>query len=85
MAGNRVNVPNSFEMHEGTDFNGVGWYRRQLPQVDLKPGQRVCSCAFTGQRRKQPSGAVSLSREHNPPKVIRLGSILVGGPRSIVT
>jgi len=36
-----VPVPSSFEQHEGIAFNGVGWYRKQIPALDLPAGRRV--------------------------------------------
>lgn len=36
-----VELPASFEVHEGTSFDGVGWYRRQLDSLALRPGQRA--------------------------------------------
>lgn len=37
----RVRVPSNFEAHEGTNFNGVGWYRRQVELAPPRPGRRV--------------------------------------------
>jgi len=36
-----VRVPSSFQSHEGTDWHGVGWYRRELPSVPLPSGKRI--------------------------------------------
>ena len=36
-----VPVPSSFQDHEGTDFHGVGWYRRIIPPFPLPAGKRV--------------------------------------------
>lgn len=37
----RVTVPSSFQSHEGTNFHGVGWYRKLLQAPHLQPGQRL--------------------------------------------
>ena len=36
-----VPVPSSFEDHEGSGFDGVGWYRREVPPLDVPEGHRV--------------------------------------------
>ncbi len=36
-----VQLPASFESHEGTNFNGVGWYKKILPSVALPPDHRL--------------------------------------------
>ena len=36
-----VPVPSSFEQHEGAEFNGAGWYRRNVPPLPLPAGKRV--------------------------------------------
>lgn len=36
-----IQLPASFEEHEGEDFNGIGWYRRTLSKPDLTTGQRA--------------------------------------------
>lgn len=36
-----VQVPSSFESHEGVEFNGVGWYQRQVPAFEVPPGKRA--------------------------------------------
>jgi len=36
-----VRVPSSFQSHEGTDWHGVGWYRRELPSLPLSSGKRI--------------------------------------------
>ncbi len=36
-----VHVPSDFESHEGTDFNGVGWYRREVDVARPREGRRV--------------------------------------------
>ncbi len=36
-----VLVPSSFQSHEGTNFHGIGWYRKRLDTFALPPGQRV--------------------------------------------
>jgi len=36
-----VQVPSSFQSHEGTDWHGVGWYRFELPPVPLSSGKCV--------------------------------------------
>lgn len=36
-----VDLPDTFQEHEGTEFHGVGWYRRELPPIDLREGRRV--------------------------------------------
>lgn len=35
-----VQVPNSFETHEGEKFDGVGWYRKVLPALQYHRGKR---------------------------------------------
>ncbi len=37
----RVQVPSSFEQHEGPEFNGIGWYRKEVQPFTMAPGQRV--------------------------------------------
>lgn len=37
----QVTVPSSFQSHEGTNFHGVGWYRKNLEPVQLPPGCRL--------------------------------------------
>jgi hypothetical protein len=36
-----VNVPSSFQSHEGTNFHGVGWYHKELGNITVPAGQRV--------------------------------------------
>ena len=36
-----VRVPSSFQSHEGNDWHGIGWYRRELAPFPLPAGQRV--------------------------------------------
>jgi len=36
-----VRVPSDFESHEGTGFDGVGWYRRELPERTVPASRRV--------------------------------------------
>jgi beta-galactosidase/beta-glucuronidase len=36
-----VNVPSSFDRHEGIEFHGVGWYRKVIPAFPLPAGKRV--------------------------------------------
>ncbi|HEY5914941.1 MAG TPA: sugar-binding domain-containing protein [Verrucomicrobiae bacterium] len=36
-----VAVPSSFQSHEGTNFHGVGWYRKSLEPLTPSAGQRV--------------------------------------------
>ncbi len=36
-----VPVPSTFQDHEGNDFHGVGWYRREIPSFELPAGQRM--------------------------------------------
>src|SRR2546422_3573977 len=36
-----VPVPSSFQSHEGTDFHGVGWYRKQIEPLEAPKGKRV--------------------------------------------
>jgi len=36
-----VQVPSSFEMHEGTDFDGVGVYRKTIEPIALPEGKRA--------------------------------------------
>lgn len=36
-----VTVPSDFESHEGTNFNGVGWYRLSWPAAPVPTGCRV--------------------------------------------
>jgi hypothetical protein len=36
-----VSVPSNWETHEGTNFDGVGWYRRQLDHLQVPDGCRV--------------------------------------------
>ena len=36
-----VQVPSSFQQHEGTAFHGVGWYRKSIPAFALPAGKRV--------------------------------------------
>lgn len=36
-----IQVPSSFEQHEGVEFNGVGLYRKSVPAFDLPPGKRA--------------------------------------------
>jgi hypothetical protein len=36
-----VHVPSSFQSHEGTNWHGIGWYRRELPSLSLPAGKRV--------------------------------------------
>lgn len=37
----RVVVPSSFQEHEGTNFHGVGWYRKDVGRVRVPPGHRA--------------------------------------------
>ena len=37
----KVTVPSSFQSYEGTNFHGVGWYRRQVTPFKLPAGMRV--------------------------------------------
>ncbi|HWH71142.1 MAG TPA: hypothetical protein VNT26_17275 [Candidatus Sulfotelmatobacter sp.] len=37
----RVTVPSSFQEHEGTNFHGIGWYRRSIEPLPVPPGKRV--------------------------------------------
>lgn len=37
----RVTVPSSFESHEGVEFDGVGWYRKEVPPLTVPPTRRV--------------------------------------------
>jgi beta-glucuronidase len=39
-----VQVPSSFEQHEGIEFNGVGWYRKSVEAFPLPEGKRVLLC-----------------------------------------
>ncbi len=34
-------VPSTFQSHEGTNFHGIGWYRKRLEPLDLPPGKRL--------------------------------------------
>jgi hypothetical protein len=36
-----VNVPSSFQSHEGTNFHGVGWYRKEVAPPAVEEGKRV--------------------------------------------
>ena len=36
-----VRVPSSFQSHEGTNWHGIGWYRKKLPPVTVPLGKRV--------------------------------------------
>jgi beta-galactosidase/beta-glucuronidase len=36
-----VQVPSTFQSHEGTNFHGIGWYRREVTPFQLKAGHRV--------------------------------------------
>jgi hypothetical protein len=36
-----VTVPSTFQSHEGTDWHGIGWNRRELPSFPLPSGKRV--------------------------------------------
>jgi hypothetical protein len=36
-----VQVPSTFQEHEGNDFHGVGWYRREVPPFELPSGKRA--------------------------------------------
>jgi hypothetical protein len=36
-----VQVPSAFQDHEGTEFHGVGWYRKQLQPFTLPPGKHA--------------------------------------------
>ncbi|HOW67860.1 MAG TPA: glycoside hydrolase family 2 TIM barrel-domain containing protein [Candidatus Paceibacterota bacterium] len=36
-----VSVPSTFQSHEGQNFHGIGWYRREIPVFDLPPSHRV--------------------------------------------
>lgn len=35
-----VRVPSDFQSHEGTDFRGVGWYRREVGDLKPRAGRR---------------------------------------------
>lgn len=35
-----VHVPSDFQSHEGSEFRGVGWYRREVRSLRPRPGQR---------------------------------------------
>lgn len=37
----RVLVPSTFQSHEGTNFHGVGWYRKIVPAFGVQVNQRV--------------------------------------------
>ncbi len=36
-----ISLPASFEEHEGTDFDGIGIYKTQIPHFELPPGMRA--------------------------------------------
>lgn len=36
-----VTVPQAWEHHEGVSFDGIGWYRKVLDPIELKPGRRL--------------------------------------------
>ncbi len=36
-----VTVPQAWEQHEGMAFDGIGWYRKTLDPIDLKPNRRL--------------------------------------------
>jgi hypothetical protein len=36
-----VTVPSYWESHEGTNFEGIGWYRRAVAPLPLPPGRRA--------------------------------------------
>ncbi len=36
-----VRVPSEWETHEGTNFNGIGWYRREIKSLAAPTGKRV--------------------------------------------
>ncbi len=36
-----VDLPSTFESHEGIEFDGIGWYRRTLQPMELGPNERV--------------------------------------------
>lgn len=36
-----VQVPSTFQDHEGTNFHGIGWYEKTLPPLHLPRGKRV--------------------------------------------
>lgn len=36
-----VTVPSVFQEHEGYEWHGVGWYRRQVDAIKLPPGRRL--------------------------------------------
>lgn len=36
-----VTVPSSFQSHEGTNFHGVGWYRKALDPLQVPEGKRL--------------------------------------------
>lgn len=35
-----VHVSSDFQSHEGSEFRGVGWYRREVKNLKLRPGRR---------------------------------------------
>src|SRR5439155_2228573 len=36
-----VQVPSAFQEHEGTDFHGVGYYKKVIEPMTLPPGKRI--------------------------------------------
>jgi len=36
-----VQVPSSFQSHEGIDWHGIGWYRKELTLCPVPSGKRV--------------------------------------------
>ena len=36
-----VSLPANFEEHEGTDFDGIGTYKKQIPSFELPQGMRA--------------------------------------------
>ena len=37
----KVVLPATFELHEGTDFDNAGTYRKEIPHFELPAGKRV--------------------------------------------
>ncbi len=36
-----INVPSAMQSHEGTDWHGIGWYRKRIGNVTVPEGKRV--------------------------------------------
>ena len=36
-----VQVPSTFQEHEGTNFHGIGWYKKSVAPITLPRGKRV--------------------------------------------